>query len=291
MKFFFYLFLIIYFATATDNNCEEGFCSFEKEKEDQQKEESMLRKMTFIETAGNAFSRIKRGAMAWRSTGSSNSELIDNLQRHGMFSDERVKNAMLSVDRGDFAPRTPYGDHPVSIGYSATISAPHMHASALERLKDHLKEGDRALDVGSGSGYLTACMALMVGKTGKVIGVEHIDELVELSKENVNKHHEDLLTSGRIEFFAGDGRQGYKPAAPYKAIHVGAAAPKIPPALLEQLAPGGRMLIPVGGQYGGQEFVQVDKDTNGEIKRTNLMGVIYVPLTDKEKQVGPALGS
>lgn len=73
---------------------------------------------------------------------------------------------MLAVDRGNYSKNNPYMDAPQGIGYGVTISAPHMHAHALELLKDQLTEGERALDVGSGSGYLTACMALMVGETG-----------------------------------------------------------------------------------------------------------------------------
>lgn len=73
---------------------------------------------------------------------------------------------MLAVDRGNYSKSNPYMDAPQGIGFGVTISAPHMHAHALELLKDQLTEGERALDVGSGSGYLTACMALMVGETG-----------------------------------------------------------------------------------------------------------------------------
>lgn len=224
--------------------------------------------------------------MAWRSHGTSNESLVENLKWNEMFRDDRVKRAMLSVDRADFCSVNPYFDSPESIGYNATISAPHMHAAALERLKDHLKEGDTALDIGSGSGYLTACMAIMVGETGKVVGVEHIKELVDLSIKNVKKHHENLLSSGRVKLVEGDGRNGYEKEAPYKAIHVGAAAATLPPKLLEQLAPGGRMLIPVGLAGCSQEFVQVDKDANGEVHTRNLMGVAYVPLTNKESQIG-----
>jgi protein-L-isoaspartate(D-aspartate) O-methyltransferase len=138
----------------------------------------------------------------------------------------------------------------------------------LEILKDHLKEGNKALDVGSGSGYLTACMAMMVfikyitelkpflivhfvfvqvGETGKVVGIDHIDGLVDMSIKNIKSDKPELLSSGRVKlvgtfvFFiiwrnpltmltilVGDGRKGYKEEAPYNAIHVGAAAPKLP---------------------------------------------------------------
>ncbi|KAK6039145.1 Protein-L-isoaspartate(D-aspartate) O-methyltransferase [Cooperia oncophora] len=74
------------------------------------------------------------------------------------------------------------------------------HAAALEHLKNHLVDGAYALDVGSGSGYLTVCMALMIGSNGKVVGIEHIPELVALAKKNTEKHHADLISSGRVLF-------------------------------------------------------------------------------------------
>lgn len=118
-----------------------------------------------------------------------------------------------------------------------------------------------ALDIGSGSGYLAACMAEMVGPTGKVIGVEHIDELVALSKRNVEHDKPEFLRDGRLSFFVGDGRLGWPANAPYDAIHVGAAAPHIPKALIEQLKPGGSLVIPVGTAV--QELVRVDRKMDG----------------------------
>ncbi|VDM95623.1 unnamed protein product [Thelazia callipaeda] len=225
--------------------------------------------------------------MAWRSHGSSNVSLVENLTNNGLIEDERVRMTMLRVDRADFCTRNPYMDSPEPIGCNATISAPHMHAAALERLKNHLKEGDKALDIGSGSGYLTTCMAYMVivGVTGKVVGVEHIKQLVDLSINNIKKNHGDLL-DGRVVLVESDGRNGFPQYAPYKAIHVGAAAPNVPDELVNQLAPGGRMLIPVGAPHCDQRFLQVDKDDSGKVSVVDLMGVIYVPLTNKENQVG-----
>jgi protein-L-isoaspartate(D-aspartate) O-methyltransferase len=143
--------------------------------------------------------------MAWRSHGSSNSELVNNLKRNGIISDARVVNAMLAVDRANFCKTDPYQDCPQSIGFSVSISAPHMHGHALQHLRHQLKEGAKALDVGSGSGYLTACMAVMVGNEGRVIGVEHIPELVDLSVRNIAKGNADLLKTKRVkilgEFF------------------------------------------------------------------------------------------
>jgi protein-L-isoaspartate(D-aspartate) O-methyltransferase len=103
-----------------------------------------------------------------------------------------------------------------------------QHAYALELLRDQLKEGNKALDVGSGSGYLTVCFAHMVGESGKVIGIDHIKQLVEWSELNVKKNNSELLTSGRVKLVVGDGRLGYPQDGPYHAIHVGAAAPTLP---------------------------------------------------------------
>ncbi len=143
----------------------------------------------------------------------------------------------------------------------------------------------KALDVGSGSGYLTSCMALMVGSTGCVVGIEHIKELSESSREKIKSDQPELLSSNRILLVTGDGRKGYEEMSPYDAIHVGAAADGVPAALHRQLKPGGRMIVPVGREGGTQYLEQHDKMENGEMVVKRLMGVRYVPLTSKDRQV------
>uniref|UniRef100_A0AC34PU91 Protein-L-isoaspartate O-methyltransferase n=1 Tax=Panagrolaimus sp. JU765 TaxID=591449 RepID=A0AC34PU91_9BILA len=229
------------------------------------------------------FTRI---LMAWRSHGRTNSELVMNLFRNKQFANPRVQDAMLAVDRADFTDIDPYSDCPQSIGSNATISAPHMHAAALEALVDKIdpKNNPRILDVGSGSGYLTVCFAMLAGKNGKSIGIEHMPELVHKSIANVKKHHSDMIESGQIELVVGDGRLGYPEGAPYDAIHVGAAAPdyNTTQKLLSQLKIGGRMVVPVGKTY--QDFVQFDRISEDKFEQKKLMEVIYVPLTSQEHQ-------
>uniref|UniRef100_A0A1I8EYU8 protein-L-isoaspartate(D-aspartate) O-methyltransferase n=2 Tax=Wuchereria bancrofti TaxID=6293 RepID=A0A1I8EYU8_WUCBA len=137
-----------------------------------------------------------------------------------------------------------------------------------------------------GFGYLAVCMALMVGRRGRVIGIDHIKELVDLSISNINKHHSDLFMDVRITMVTGDGRSGYRASAAYIAIHVGAAAPKLPDILVDQLAPGGWMIIPIGKVFSDRHFVQVDKDLNGNVEIEELFDVLFVPLTDRKYQLG-----
>ncbi|KXS13536.1 Pcmt1-prov protein [Gonapodya prolifera JEL478] len=223
--------------------------------------------------------------MAWRSSGRDNESLIENLKQNNIIHHPRVVAAMKSVDRGKFAPNIAraYEDSPQPIGYGATISAPHMHGYMLEELEQFLRPGMKVLDIGAGSGYLSACMAHLVGPEGLVIAVEHIEELASLARENIRADHADWLTQGRVEVHAGDGRLGYASKAPYDAIHVGAAAPVIPPALIEQLKVPGRMVIPVGTIH--QDLYRVDKSSSGNVEQRELMGVLFVPLTDKHEQV------
>lgn len=166
-----------------------------------------------------------------------------------------------------------------------------MHVSAVESLLPFLKPGSRVLDVGSGSGYLTAVIAELVcnGEDGKVVGLEHIRELKEFGEKNLGKSEKgkSLLESAKVEFVEGDGRKGWvdgkggETRELWDAIHVGAAAKMIHDPLIEQLKRPGRMFIPVEDKEDGDQWIWViDKDSEGTVKKERLYGVRYVPLTD-----------
>ncbi|OTB00776.1 hypothetical protein M426DRAFT_65304 [Hypoxylon sp. CI-4A] len=234
--------------------------------------------------------------MAWRSSGHTNAELIENLWRNKLITQPLVKSAFQKVDRAHHAPGAAYEDSPQPIGHAATISAPHMHANAVETLLPIGVPGRprRVLDIGSGSGYLTHVLAELVGETGVVVGLEHIPALRELGEANMRKSAEGrrLLDSGRVRFRVGDGRKGWAEPSPrdaqpgeeggWDAIHVGAAAIELHEELVRQLRSPGRMFIPVGD--GLEQYIwTVDKDENGGIRKQKLYGVRYVPLTDAPK--------
>lgn len=207
-------------------------------------------------------------------------------------SSDAVEAAMASVDRRLFVPpdlqSEAYRDHPLPIGHGATISAPHMHAHCLELALPVLPDsGARILDVGSGSGYLSAVLARL-WPGARIIGVEYVPELVADSKANLRKDAglASLLDDGTIELRCGDGWAGAPDAAPFHYIHVGAAAERVPEALVEQLAPGGRLVVPVGPRFA-QSLVQVDKAADGRITKKDLAGVMYVPLVQVDGKPAP----
>ncbi|KAI1819213.1 protein-L-isoaspartate O-methyltransferase [Xylaria intraflava] len=252
--------------------------------------------------------------MAWRSSGKCNTSLVENLWSNRLITKDVVKAAFLKVDRANYAPSSPYEDSPQAIGHRATISAPHMHANAVESLLPYLlpstsstKRPRRVLDIGSGSGYLTHILAELAGEDAVVVGIEHIQALRDLGESNMAKTSEGraLLSSGRVRFRVGDGRKGWvepetldpskqstdvkvggaadeSEAQGWDAIHVGAAAAELHDDLVRQLRRPGRMFIPVEDRRSRWEqyIWVVDKDENGQVDKKRLYGVRYVPLTD-----------
>lgn len=204
--------------------------------------------------------------------------------------------ALLSVDRRNYVNNedAAYTDSPQPIGYGATISAPHMHAHVLEDLLPPLIRASKKyplrplsiLDVGCGSGYLTAVFGRMVEpktnrKTsllntlneGKVYGIDVIPQLVKLSQTNIAKQDVDLLDSSTVHLRTRDGWKGYPEGAPYHAIHVGAAAASFPKELMMQLAVGGVMVVPVGPDGGTQYLYMVERvGDDGVVVGLNLNG-------------------
>lgn len=196
---------------------------------------------------------------------------------------------MLETDRADFCSRYPYDDCPQSIGCNATISAPHMHAFALEAAIPFINpdQPQRVLDVGSGSGYLSVAFSKLLGPNAKVYGIEHIQPLVNLARRNTEKNNAKLLEDYRVYFICEDGRKGFLPGAPYDIIHVGASSPDVPQDLIDQSKVGGAIIIPVGGMKSEQVMKIYKKRPDGGLEDVSYRSwtVRYVPLTDAESQL------
>lgn len=211
-------------------------------------------------------------------------DLLSQLIREKMLSSQKVYNSMMEVDRADFAPSRPYQNNAQRIGCNVVISAPDLHSYCLEALKDHLIEGSTVLDVGFGSGYLTAAMSKMMNDKGTVIGIEHIKELYDFGLNNICKHHKNLIDSQKIILVLGDGRLGYKNRAPYRCIHIGAASRQVPKDIIEQLDYGGRLVMPLG-EPNDQYIYIIDKDMNGKLTYKKGLSVCYVSLTSAKNQL------
>lgn len=208
--------------------------------------------------------------------------LVEKLIREGYIRSEKVMKAMLRVPRELFVPEElrhlAYEDTPLPIGSGQTISAPHMVALMTE-LAD-LEPGMKVLEIGTGSGYHAAVVAEVVApsdmdrsKWGHVYSVERIPELAERARRNLER----AGYSDRVTVIIGDGTLGYPPEAPYDRIIVTAAAPDIPKPLIEQLRPGGKMVIPIGTRYMQYLYV-VEKTPEGKIKSRPVTPCLFVPL-------------
>ena len=191
--------------------------------------------------------------------------------------DPRVLAAFARVPRRFFVPDEAQehaeGDHPLEIGYGQTISQPFIVAAMTEALQ--LEGRERVLEIGTGSGYQTAVLCELLPLTATVRTIEIVPELSARAARTLRE-----LGYDNVEFRVGDGALGWPEAAPYDAILVAAAPAQVPPALLEQLAPGGRLVIPVGPSPEAQELQLWRKlpDTGALVRRV-LMHVRFVPLT------------
>ena len=187
--------------------------------------------------------------------------------------DEAVLRAMREVPRHLFVPPNlvdqAYSDRPLPIGHGQTISQPYVVAYMTEMLKP--KPDAVALEIGTGSGYQAAVLGALVKN---VYSIEIVAPLGKEAKERLKK-----LGHDNVEVKTGDGYFGWEEHGPYDAIIVTCAASHIPPPLVEQLKPGGRMVIPVGPPLQVQQLVLVEKREDGTIRRKSVMAVRFVPLT------------
>ena len=201
-------------------------------------------------------------------------DMVDAQLRRRGIHDERVLHAMEIVPRHEFVPwqlqREAYQDSPVPIGEGQTISQPYIVAHMLEALR--LSPEDRVLEVGTGTGYEAAVMSRIVRE---VYTIERFASLAEAAKKIF-----DRLGYTNIHVVIGDGSRGYADAAPYDAIIVAAAAPRVPDALVQQLKNGGRAIVPVG-EADLQQLSLVSKN-DGSIQRKTLDACRFVPLVGEQ---------
>ncbi len=185
--------------------------------------------------------------------------------------DARILGALARVPRERFVPEHEiefsYKDSPLPIGRHQTISQPQIVATMTQLVAPAAHE--TALEIGTGSGYQTAVLAELVHR---VYSIERIAELAESAKRRLHD-----LGYRNIELRVGDGWDGWPECAPFDVIVVTAAAPVLPEPLLEQLAPGGRMIAPIGTARTGQELLLVTKDTEGSTRVQDVESVCFVP--------------
>ena len=201
-------------------------------------------------------------------------QMVERQIRRRGVRDELVLRAMRAVERHLFVSENArdlaYEDHPLSIGLGQTISQPYIVAFMTESL--NLTGREKVLEVGAGSGYQAAVLA----STGcRVISIERLPELVLLARKNLDNAKID-----NVQVVEGDGTKGFEEEAPYDRIIVTAAGPEVPNSLLEQLAPDGILLIPVGQRWS-QELVRVKRKTDG-FERETILGCVFVPLIGEQ---------
>jgi len=195
--------------------------------------------------------------------------LVETLQTKGI-RDLAVLRAVEMTPRHNFIPtglrHRAYEDSPLPIGNGQTISQPWVHARYLELL--NLKGNERVLEIGTGSGYQTVLLAHLVAQ---VFSIERIAALMQQARENIQR-----AGAKNVSLLVGDGTIGWREYAPYDAILVGAGSPTIPQPLIDQLAEGGRLLIPVGDR--DEQKLVVAERKGGQITKREVAPVRFVPL-------------
>ena len=185
----------------------------------------------------------------------------------------RVMAAMAKVPRHEFVPdgekRNAYANRPLPIGHGQTISQPYIVALMTDLME--VKPGDRVLEIGTGPGYQAAVLAELAGT---VYTVEIVEPLAREARERLKGYRNVIARMG-------DGYQGWAEHAPFDAIMVTAAPREVPQPLVDQLKPGGRLVVPVGGQAMGQSLLLIEKRPDGTVTRRNVLAVRFVPLTDR----------
>ena len=201
-------------------------------------------------------------------------EMVERQLRRRGISDERVLAAMARVPRELFLPERlrvyAYDDGALPIGHRQTISQPYVVATICSLLA--LEGDERVLDVGTGSGYQAAVLAELAAE---VVTIERIEALADTARDRLVE-----AGYGSVEVRVGDGSMGVPERAPFDGVAVAAAAPSVPPALYEQLADGGRLVVPRGSRRG-QELVLVARTPAGPVERTSIP-VRFVPLVGDE---------
>ena len=197
------------------------------------------------------------------------------LRRRGI-KEQPILDAFLEVPREAFVgaehAHLAYGDHPLPIEAEQTISQPYIVALMIQAAR--VRAGDCVLEVGAGSGYAAAVISRIADR---VIGIERQHELVEVARERLQR-----LGYDNVEIVEGDGTVGRPEAAPYNAILAAASGSHVPQPLIDQLAPGGRLVMPLGDPGWVQELVKVTKGPGDKLVRENLGGVRFVPLIGEE---------
>ena len=198
-----------------------------------------------------------------------------HLKRRGI-AEKPIIDAFLAVPREEFISpdhaHLAYGDHPLPIEAGQTISQPYIVALMIQAAE--IEPGDTVLEVGAGSGYAAAIISRIAAK---VVAIERQHDLVELSTARLKR-----LGYDNVAIVEGDGTRGWPEEAPYDAILAAASGSHVPRPLIEQLAPGGRLVMPVGDPGWTQELVKVTKQDGGILKQENLGGVRFVPLIGEE---------